>query len=40
MQTEHQQPNFYSLISEKTKDFVGRKWVFAEINNWLSYVKW
>jgi len=28
--------NFYSLISEKTQDFVGRKWVFDEIDNWLS----
>src|SRR4051794_25740868 len=31
-----QQPNFYSLISDKTKDFVGRKWIFDEINGWLS----
>jgi len=29
-------PNFYSLISEKPKDFVGRKWVFDEIDNWLN----
>jgi KAP family P-loop domain len=39
MHTEQQhlqQPNFYSLISDKTKDFVGRKWVFDEIDNWLS----
>src|SRR4051812_40294946 len=37
MQLEEQlQQNFYSLISEKTKDFVGRKWVFDEIDNWLS----
>jgi len=28
--------NFYYLISEKTKDFVGRKWVFDEIDNWLN----
>ena len=36
MQTEQQQPNFYSLISEKTKDFVGRKWVFDDLDNWLN----
>src|SRR3982751_6083285 len=38
MQSEQQlqQPNFYSLISEKTKDFAGRKWVFDEIDNWLN----
>jgi len=29
-------PNFYSLISDKTKDFVGRKWVFNEIDSWLN----
>src|SRR6478672_12551780 len=29
-------PNFYSLISDKTEDFVGRKWVFDEIDSWLS----
>ncbi len=31
-----EQPNFYSLIADKTKDFVGREWVFDEIDNWLS----
>ncbi len=33
---EFNTPDFYSLISEKTKDFVGRKWVFDEIDSWLS----
>ena len=28
--------NFYDLISEKTEDFVGREWVFNEIDNWLN----
>jgi hypothetical protein len=36
MQSEQLQPNFYSLISDKTKDFVGRKWVFDQIDNWLN----
>jgi len=28
---------FYSLISEKTKDFVGRsKWLFPQIRDWIS----
>jgi hypothetical protein len=29
-------PDFYSLISEKTQDFVGRKWVFDEVDIWLD----
>jgi hypothetical protein len=29
-------PDFYSLISDKIKDFVGRKWVFDEIDSWLN----
>ena len=33
---ESEQQNFFSLISEKTKDFVGIKWVFDEIGNWLN----
>lgn len=28
--------NFYSFISEKTKDFVGRGWLFLQIRDWLS----
>ena len=29
--------NYYSLISEKTKDFVGRsEWLFPQIRDWLS----
>ena len=31
-----EQPNFYSLISDKTEDFAGREWVFNEIDNWLD----
>jgi predicted ATPase len=34
--TELGQPNFYSLISEKTEDFSGREWIFNEIDNWLN----
>ena len=28
--------NFYSLISEKAEDFVGRQWIFGEIDDWLN----
>jgi archaellum biogenesis ATPase FlaH len=28
--------NFYSLISEKTKDFVGCDWLYPQIKYWLS----
>ena len=28
--------NFYSLIKEKAKNFVGRKWVFNKIDDWLN----
>lgn len=29
--------NFYSLISEKTKDFIGRSdWLFPQIKKWIS----
>lgn len=32
-----EQPGFYSLISDKTKDFVGRSdWLFPQISKWLS----
>ncbi len=31
-----EQPNFFSLISDKTRDFVGREWVFEKIGDWLD----
>src|SRR6476619_3434654 len=34
--SELENQGFYSLIANKTKDFVGRKWVFDEIDNWLN----
>ena len=33
---ELDQRGFYHLIKEKTDDFVGREWVFDEIDNWLN----
>jgi len=27
---------FYSLISDKTKNFKGREWLFSEIKSWLA----
>jgi hypothetical protein len=28
--------DYSSLIAERTKDFTGREWVFAEIDRWLA----
>ncbi len=38
MQTQEKKDlGFYSLIEEKTKDFVGRSgWLFPQIKEWLS----
>ena len=28
--------DFSTFISDRTKDFTGREWVFAEIDRWLA----
>jgi hypothetical protein len=29
-------PDFSAYIAERTRDFIGREWVFAEIDAWLA----
>jgi hypothetical protein len=29
-------PDFSSYLAERTRDFTGREWVFAEIDCWLA----
>lgn len=29
-------PDFSDLIVDRTKDFIGREWVFAKIDRWLA----
>src|SRR5215831_20549818 len=33
---ELEEPNFFSLISDKTDDFSKRDWIFDELDNWLN----